>query len=122
MRTKSAWKRVNVNLLNYNSVKALRYEPIHTRLLLWSPKGPPFWAPTCCVYPCSRLSDGRIIGTIDSDVFTPDRYINILNCAAVDYTRLQMVKLLDFLPMELQSGQPFRFQYQFLLRGRNERQ
>lgn len=120
-RTKTNWNKVNVTLTDYRSVQALRYEPVHTRILLFIPKSPPFWSPTCDVIPCSRVSDRRIIGSIMSAEFIPSRFMDVVNAVAVDFTRKEMVKLIGFTPFELQSGQPFRFQYQFLLRGRDGR-
>lgn len=106
----------------YSSVHALRFEPVHTRLLLWVPGNQPFWSPPCTVEAGHRESDGRVVGTIRSRRFTPDCWLNIVNMVAVDYDRMELCKLNDFTtPIELPRGKEHQFTYEFNLRGRNER-
>lgn len=112
------YEQVHVALTNYSSVPALHYEPFHTRLLLFGPKGRGFWSPVCQVNLASRLSDRRLIGICESMEFTCETYINILNVVACDYDRRQMTKVFEFLPFEIQRGKAYRFQYQFLVKGR----
>lgn len=109
---------VPVALTNYQSVPALRYEQFHTRLLLFGTKGRGFWSPYCEVGLASRISDHRLIGVCQSMPFTSCVYMQIMNVVAADYDRREMAKILNFEPFEIAAGKSYRFQYQFLLRGK----
>jgi hypothetical protein len=114
----AAYNMVPVALTNYQSVPALRYEQFHTRLLLFGTKGRGFWSPYCEVGLASRISDARLIGVCQSMPFTSCVYMQIMNVVAADYDRREMAKILNFEPFEIAAGKEYRFQYQFLLRGR----
>jgi len=116
--TDRLYESTPVALTNYHSVEALRYEEFHTRLLLFGPKGRGFWSPFCEVQLINRLSDGRLIGVCSAMEFKAVTFLEIMNVVVADYDRREMAKALDFMPFEIKSGHTYRFQYQFLLRGR----
>lgn len=112
------YENIPVALTNYHSVPALRYEQYHTRLLLFGPKGRGFWSPVCEVGLASRRSDARLIGVCAAMEFKASTYLQIMNIVVADYDRREMTKALDFEPFEIAAGREYRFQYQFLIRGR----
>lgn len=109
-----------VALTMYGSVKALRYQEYGTRLLIFGPKARGFWSPACEVRVASRLSDRRLIGICCAMDFESDVWLHVMNIVVVDYDRREMAKAMDFQPFEMSKGKRYRFQYQFLLRGRHE--
>jgi hypothetical protein len=66
----------------------------------------------------NRVSDGRVIGVCSAMEFEALTFLEIMNVVVADYDRREMAKALDFMPFEIKRGHTYRFQYQFLLRGR----